>query len=58
MLKIYIGIAIIFTLIFSAYKVITRLDDRDLEYLIAKAPVVAICALVTVMVVGFIVVNF
>lgn len=58
MLKIYIGFAVIFMLIYLAYKAITRLDDKDLEFLITKIPIVAACALITALVVGFIVVNF
>lgn len=58
MIKIILGFAVIFTLIYFAYKYIVGLDDVELESLMKKAPTIALCALAAMFIATFIVVSF
>lgn len=58
MLKIILGFAGIFTLIYFAYKFIVGLDGAELESFMKKAPAIALCAIAAMFIATFIVVSF
>ncbi len=58
MIKIFLGFAIIFMLIYFAYKYIVNMDDEELERFVKKAPTIAICVLAAMLAATFIVVSF
>ncbi len=58
MIKIFLGFAVIYLLIYAAYKAIVSLDIEELEKLLKSAPTIALCVLAAVFVVSFIVISF
>lgn len=58
MIKIILGFAVIFMLIYFAYKYMVSLDDAELESFVKKAPTISLCALAAMFIATFIVVSF
>ena len=58
MFKIILGFAVIFMLIYIAYKTIVNMDDEALELLMKRVPIFAVCTMTAIFAVTFIVVTF